>query len=168
VAPKVRCDMIVLFRAVVYATVFISVVLVILPARLLQWSGVSTIPSFGAQQVAGMIVALLGAALAIWCVLAFAVIGRGTPAPFDPPRRLVVRGPYRRVRNPMYIGAAIALSGAALFYGSLPMLAYVIAFLLLTHAFVRVYEEPTLRRLFGSEYERYSAAVRRWLPTRPT
>jgi len=159
--------MVVLFRAVVYATVFISLVLVFLPARILEWSGVSTIPGFGVQQAVGAIVVLLGATVAIWCVLTFALIGRGTPAPFDPPRRLVVRGPYRYVRNPMYIGAAMALSGAALFYRSLPMLAYLIAFLLLTHAFVRMYEEPTLRRMFGLEYERYCEAVRRWLPRRP-
>ena len=122
-------DMIVLFRAVVYATVFISLVLVFLPARILEWSGVSRIPSFGVQQAVGTIAVLLGASLAIWCVLTFALLGRGTPAPFDPPRRLVVRGPYRYVRNPMYIGAAIALSGAAVFYRSLPMLGYLIAFL---------------------------------------
>ena len=159
--------MVVLFRAVVYATVFISFVLVFLPARILEWSGVRTSPSFGVQEVVGMIVVLLGATIAIWCVLTFALIGRGTPAPFDPPRRLVVRGPYRYVRNPMYIGAAIALSGAAVFYRSLPMLGYLIAFLLLAHAFVRMYEEPTLRGLFGLEYERYCDAVRRWLPRWP-
>ena len=159
--------MVVLFRGVVYATVFISLVLVFLPARILEWSGVRTSASFGVQEIVGIIVVLLGATIAIWCVLTFALIGRGTPAPFDPPRRLVVRGPYRYVRNPMYIGAAMALSGAALFYRSLPMLAYLIAFLLLTHAFVRMYEEPTLRRMFGLEYERYCEAVRRWLPRRP-
>ena len=103
-------------------------------------------------------------ALALWCVLTFALVGRGTPAPFDPPRRLVVRGPYRFVRNPMYIGAAIALAGAALFYRSLPLLGYLALFLLVTHLFVCVYEEPTLRRAFGAEYEAYCRRVRRWWP----
>jgi len=94
-----------------------------------------------------------------------AFVGKGTPAPFDPPRRLVVRGPYRFVRNPMYIGAALALAGAALFYGSWPLLGYMGLFLLITHLFVRLYEEPVLRRLFGTEYEEYCRVVRRWRPS---
>ena len=68
---------------------------------------------------------MAGGALALWCILAFALVGKGTPAPFDPPRRLVVAGPYRYVRNPMYIGAGLALTGAAMFYGSLRLLSYV-------------------------------------------
>jgi protein-S-isoprenylcysteine O-methyltransferase Ste14 len=67
----------------------------------------------------------------------------------------------------MYIGAAVALSGTAVFYSSLATLAYLTAFLLVTHAFVRIDEEPTLRRTFGSMYEGYCSAVQRWLPGRP-
>jgi len=102
--------------------------------------------------------------IALWCVGAFAWIGKGTPAPFDPPRRLVIRGPYRFVRNPMYIGAATALAGAALFFRSLGLFAFVSGFLLVTHLFVLLYEEPTLRRLFGPEYADYCAHVDRWRP----
>ena len=98
------------------------------------------------------------------CVLTFALLGRGTPAPFDPPRRLVIRGPYRFVRNPMYIGAGLALGGAALFYNSVWLLAYVVLFLLAAHIFVVWYEEPTLRRTFGEEYDSYCRRVRRWWP----
>ena len=65
-----------------------------------------------------MVVGAIGAILALWCIATFIMIGRGTPAPFDPPRHLVVVGPYRLVRNPMYIGAALALAGAVLFYES--------------------------------------------------
>jgi protein-S-isoprenylcysteine O-methyltransferase Ste14 len=97
-------------------------------------------------------------------LLLIARIGRGTPAPFDPPRRLVIRGPYRFVRNPMYIGAGLALSGAALFYESLPLLIYGGAFLLACHLFVLSYEEPTLKRTFGPDYEAYCHRVRRWWP----
>ena len=64
-------------------------------------------------QVAGMVIGAAGGMVALWCVLTFAVIGRGTPAPFAPPRRLVTRGPYRFVRNPMYIGIGLILAGAA-------------------------------------------------------
>ena len=63
-----------------------------------------------------MIMVAIGTAMALWCVFAFVFIGKGTPAPFDPPRKLVVRGPYRFVRNPMYIGAGMTLAGAALHY----------------------------------------------------
>jgi protein-S-isoprenylcysteine O-methyltransferase Ste14 len=137
---------------------------VYLPARVLSWSGISRPPAIGVLQVAGMAVAAVGAALALWCVFTFALVGRGTPAPFDPPRRLVVRGPYRIVRNPMYIGAGLALSGAALFYQSIPLFAFTGLFFLITHLFVVVYEEPTLRRMFGAEYDAYSREVRRWRP----
>ena len=154
----------VLVRAITYAALFIGLVLVFLPARLLAWSGVARPGAFGPAQAVGMGVAALGGALALWCILAFAVIGRGTPAPFDPPRRLVVRGPYRFVRNPMYLGAAVALAGAALVYGSWALATYAGAFLLLMHAFVVAYEEPTLRATFGTDYDRYCAEVRRWRP----
>jgi len=76
----------------------------------------------------------------------------------------VIRVPYRFVRNPMYIGAGLALASAALFYESLPLLGYAGLFFLATHVFVVGYEEPTLRRTFGQEYEAYSRQVRRWWP----
>ena len=107
--------MFILVRAVTYAALFIGLVLVYLPGRFLAWSGIVRPAVIGAPQVAEMIIGTIGAAIALWCVFTFAFIGKGTPAPFDPPRRLVIRGPYRFVRNPMYIGAGIALAGAALF-----------------------------------------------------
>ena len=72
----------------------------------------------GPLHVSGAIVLILGASLALWCVLLFAVVGRGTPLPFDPPR-LVVRGPYRLVRNPMALGVGSVVAGAGLLYESL-------------------------------------------------
>lgn len=156
--------MFVVARAVTYATLFIGLVLVFVPVRLLSWSGETTSPPIGIAQVIGMLAAAVGGALALWCVLTFALLGRGTPAPFDPPRHLVVRGPYRYVRNPMYLGAATALAGAALYYHSTTLAAYAAAFLLLMHAFVVLYEEPTLRATFGAEYDFYCSQVRRWWP----
>ena len=154
--------MFVLIRALVYATLFIGLVLVFLPGQVLAWSGIVRPAAIGPPQIAGMIVGAAGAALALWCVLTFAVVGKGTPAPFDPPRRLVIRGPYRFVRNPMYVGAGLALAGAALFYESLAVLGYTVLFFVVTHLFVVLYEEPTLRHSFGEEYEAYCARVRRW------
>jgi protein-S-isoprenylcysteine O-methyltransferase Ste14 len=152
------------FRAIAYAALFTGLLLVYLPARLLSWSGIARPAAMAGPQIAGAIAAGAGALLALWCVFAFVRIGKGTPAPFDPPRRLVVRGPYRFVRNPMYIGGGLALGGAALFYESASLLAYAAAFLLAAHFFVVVYEEPTLRRGFGAEYEAYCQRVRRWRP----
>lgn len=156
--------MFVVVRTVTYAALFIGLVLIYLPARLLSWSGIVRPAAMEGPQIAGMIIGSTGAVVALWCVFTFAWIGRGTPAPFDPPRRLVVRGPYRFVRNPMYIGAGLALAGAALFYESVSLLAYGGIFLLAAHVFVVWYEEPTLRRIFGAEYEAYCRRVRRWWP----
>jgi protein-S-isoprenylcysteine O-methyltransferase Ste14 len=156
--------MFVFVRAVTYAALFIGFVLVYLPARLLSSLGIVRPAAMGVPQVVGMVIGAAGAAVALWCVFTFALVGKGTPAPFDSPRRLVIRGPYHFVRNPMYIGAGLALAGAALFYQSLPLLGYAGLFLIATHLFVISYEEPTLRRTFGQDYEAYCRHVRRWWP----
>jgi len=133
--------MFVIFRAITYVAVFTALLLIYLPSRVLLWSGIVRPATMHAPQIAGIILASIGASIAVWCIVTFAWIGKGTPAPFDPPRRLVVRGPYRFVRNPMYIGGALALAGAALFYLSLFLLAYSCIFLLAAYLFVLFYEE---------------------------
>ena len=157
--------MFVFFRAVTYATLFIGLALVYVPARLLSWFGIVRPAAIEVPQVVGMVIGTAGSAVALCCIFTFAFVGRGTPLPFDPPRRLVIQGPYRLVRNPMYIGAGLALAGAALCYESLPLLGYSGLFLLATHLFVMWYEEPALRRTFGQEYEAYCGRVRRWWPS---
>jgi protein-S-isoprenylcysteine O-methyltransferase Ste14 len=154
----------ILARAITYASLFIGLLLVYLPGRILFSAGISQPPAIGAWQVAGMLLGGCGAALALTCILTFVWVGRGTPAPFDPPRRLVVQGPYRFVRNPMYLGAGLALTGAALFYQSLRLFGYAGAFLVITHVFVVTYEEPTLRRSFDGDYQSYCKRVGRWWP----
>jgi protein-S-isoprenylcysteine O-methyltransferase Ste14 len=156
--------MFVLARAVTYASLFVGLLLVFLPARILAASGIARPARLGPVEIAGLGASVLGAALALWCILTFALVGRGTPAPFDPPRRLVVSGPYRFIRNPMYVGAVLALGGAALVFRSLTLLAYAVGFFLAAHAFVMWYEEPTLAHLFGSGYQAYRSTVPRWLP----
>jgi protein-S-isoprenylcysteine O-methyltransferase Ste14 len=154
-------------RAVTYATLFIALIFVYLPGRLLSWASVAQPTRIGATYVAGLILGTIGAAIALWCVFAFVLLGEGTPAPFDPPHRLVIAGPYRFVRNPMYIGAELALVGTALFYQSWWLMGYATLFFLATHLFVLRYEEPALRRTFGAEYEAYCNRVNRWLPKVP-
>jgi len=160
-APSV---LFVLARALVYSTLFIGFLLVFLPARLVVWSGMQGPVRIGVLQIAGVALGAVGAVIAVSCILTFVFVGRGTPAPFDPPRGLVIRGPYRFVRNPMYIGAAAALLGAALYYESFALGGYAAAFLVVMHLFVTVHEEPALRRSFGEDYDDYCARVRRWLP----
>ncbi len=105
-----------------------------------------------------------GAVLYLRCAWDFAVRGRGTPAPVDPPRELVVSGPYRYVRNPLYLGVLLMVVGEAALYRASVLLGYAGALLLAFHLFVVTYEEPTLRRKFGAAHERYCASVPRWLP----
>jgi protein-S-isoprenylcysteine O-methyltransferase Ste14 len=151
-------------RALIYASVFASLFFVFLPAQVLTWAGISGPEAYGPAQISGMIVTLAGVAVMVWCVASFATAGKGTPAPFDPPRRLVVRGPYRYVRNPMYVGAIIGLIGASLYFRSLALLGYTAVFWLAAHTFILMHEEPALRRSFGDDYAGYCRAVHRWRP----
>ena len=113
-------------------------------------------------------VMVAGAAIGLACVATFVFRGRGTPAPFDPPRQFVAVGLYRYVRNPMYIGGALLLAGFALFLRSGAALLFCLPWLLLAHIFVLLYEEPALRRRFGATYEEYCRTVPRWIPRSPT
>lgn len=108
-----------------------------------------------------------GAALYMWCVWNFAAVGRGTPGPWDAPSRVVATGPYRWVRNPIYIGALLVVLGEAWLFLSLPVLAYAGAMAVLCHLFVISYEERTLRRRFGDSYLEYRRTVPRWIPRPP-
>jgi len=155
----------IIFRTIIYATLFIAFVLIYLPSRVMSWTGLARPAAMGGPQILGILLGIAGALIALSCIVAFAWIGKGTPAPFDPPRRLVVRGPYRLVRNPMYIGAVLVLTGSALFYESAPLLAYCGLLFLAAHLVVVFYEEPTLRRSFGPDYEAYCDRVRRWWPS---
>jgi protein-S-isoprenylcysteine O-methyltransferase Ste14 len=116
---------------------------------------------------AGFVVATAGALLVATCIATFAIRGRGTPAPFDPPREFVASGPYRYVRNPMYIGAAAVILGAGLVVSSPSVAMLAVVFLVIMHLFVVVHEEPALSREFGESYEQYRASVHRWLISRP-
>ena len=115
----------------------------------------------------GWALAIAGGLLALYCVAVFAVHGRGTPAPFDPPQAFVVQGPYRYVRNPMYVGAICCLLGGGLIVRSTSILILGLGFWAVAHLFVLLYEEPALEREFGETFVQYRQLVRRWLPGRP-
>jgi len=114
----------------------------------------------------GVVALAAGVPLMLTCVVLFAIRGKGTPAPFDPPRTFVAFGPYRAVRNPMYIGGWLTIVGFAFVTQSSSVLVFSFAWLLLVHLFVVLYEEPTLTEKFGAPYDRYRATVPRWIPIR--
>ena len=120
--------------------------------------------SLGALQVLGLVCAAAGTVLLLACIWEFARSGRGTLAPVDPPRRLVVRGLYRYVRNPMYLSVTAILLGEALVARSEWLLLFWTIWFLVANLFVILYEERTLRRRFGDEYAEYTRRVGRWLP----
>ncbi len=109
----------------------------------------------------------LGTAIVLWCARDFTVKGRGTPAPIDPPKELVVQGLYRYVRNPMYVGAVLILVGHFGWFQALDLLLYLAFVWLAFHLFVVLYEEPALTRKFGDAYRDYRASVPRWIPRPP-
>lgn len=114
----------------------------------------------------GLLLIALGVALIMACIFEFARSGRGTLAPVDPPRELVVRGLYRYVRNPMYLSFTIIMLGEVMLTRSRALLLYWGVWFLAVNLMVLGYEEPTLRRRFGSSYEAYTQRVGRWLPRR--
>ncbi len=129
--------------------------------------GADSTVAWGPMQWLALVLGVLGAGVYTWCVWDFASRGRGTPAPIDAPRTLVVSGPYRYVRNPMYWGVLLVLVGEVAFFASGALLLYTLVWLGVVHLFVLLYEEPALRRRFDGSYEHYRGVVRRWIPGRP-
>jgi protein-S-isoprenylcysteine O-methyltransferase Ste14 len=115
----------------------------------------------------GLIPVLIGVTIYIWCAWDFTLIGKGTPAPFDPPKELVVKGLYRYVRNPMYVFVALALIGEAIFFETTILVVFAALAVIFFHLWVVLYEEPSLKRKFGETYERYCERVSRWVPRLP-
>lgn len=115
-------------------------------------------------RVAGIAILFLGLSLFSWCIALFARVGRGTLAPWDPTKHLVVVGPYRFVRNPMISAVLIILMGESLLLGSRVVALWAIGFFIINALYFRLLEEPGLEQRFGDEYRRYKAAVPRWIP----
>jgi len=150
----------VFLRAALVSTLFVSLWVWFIP----RWLAEGELhPRWGVLPIVLMVI---GGAIMLRCIWDFARTGRGTPAPFDPPRRLVVAGLYRYVRNPMYLGMAIFLVGEALLLPEITreMLIVLLAAWVAVTLFIFFYEEPTLRRLFGDDYATYCRNVRRWIP----
>ena len=151
------------FRGIVVSTAFVSTWAWI--AMVLRRRYDASLPPLpGWLWPLGVVLVVVGGLLALSCVVVFIGRGRGTPAPFDPPRAFVATGPYRFVRNPMYIGAIAVLEGAAMIFRSPSIAILGVVYWILAHALVLLYEERTLRTRFGESYALYRSRVRRWLP----
>jgi len=135
-------------------------VTVVVPALLLSDADLARWP----LAVLGAALIAAGLGMIAWTVSLFARVGRGTLAPWDPTERLVVRGPYRHVRNPMISGVLAVLLGEAALFGSLALLAWWAVVFGVNAVYFVLIEEPGLRERFGAEYEEYAARVPRWLP----
>jgi protein-S-isoprenylcysteine O-methyltransferase Ste14 len=146
-------------------SIFVPGTLTTLVPYLLLSSGIELVPvELSGFRFIGLIPIALGALLYLWCAWDFTFSGKGTPAPFDPPKEIVVGGLYRHVRNPMYVAALLVLIGEAILFESALILVYAAIVFSVFHLWIIFYEEPTLRRKFGASYEKYCLKVRRWIP----
>jgi len=119
----------------------------------------------GAVRFFGWIPLVAGVLIYLWTARDFTVSGKGTPAPIAAPRTLVVRGLYRYLRNPMYVGVLSVVIGEALLFESVALFIYALLLFPAFHMFVVFYEERVLRRQFGASYQHYCESVSRWVPS---
>jgi protein-S-isoprenylcysteine O-methyltransferase Ste14 len=156
------------FRAIIGSIVFLFVAPGIVAGLIPWWiSGYRMEPPLLGVELfrwLGAVLLLLGAVLLVETFARFALQGLGTPAPIAPTKSLVVTGSYRFVRNPMYVAVVSLILGQALLLGSLGTLVWGGIVWLTVHLFVLSYEEPTLSRTYGEQYDRYRSNVRRWIP----
>jgi protein-S-isoprenylcysteine O-methyltransferase Ste14 len=157
-------------RAAVGTVLFLlvapGVVAGVIPWLLTGWERGDAFGSLGLVRIAGAVLVAAGCTALLEAFARFVREGHGTPAPVAPTEHLVVGGLYRFVRNPMYLAVGATIAGQALLLGRSVLLAYAAAFFLAVAAFVRAYEEPTLARRYGAQYDAYRLAVPGWRPRR--
>ena len=154
--------------AVIGTAVFLflapGIVAGLVPWWISRWNMQAPLLGFAFFRVIGVLFIVVAIPILLESFGRFAFQGVGTPAPIFPTQHLVVKGFYRYVRNPMYVAVVSVILGQALLLGNIRVLAYVIFVWLAFHLFVLIYEEPTLRKSFGAEYETFCAHVPRWIP----
>ena len=155
-------------RAILGSVLFLvlapGTVIGLIPWWISKWKVQPAPPGFLLIQLLGVLLLVTGILILLEAFARFALQGIGTPAPVLPTRHLVVTGFYRYVRNPMYVALVLAVLGQSMIQGNLNLVIYGGFVWLITHLFVVVYEEPTLRRTFGDDYNEFCANVPRWIP----
>ena len=151
-------------RSIFFTILFPGTVTVLIPYWLISSRAGEVTSPRPVISYLGLPLIAVGAAALLWCIWDFFAAGRGTLAPIDPPKQLVVRGLYRNVRNPMYFAVVTILLGEAFFFRSATVLVEAAIFFGCANLFILLYEEPALQRKFGESYEQYRQRVGRWIP----
>jgi protein-S-isoprenylcysteine O-methyltransferase Ste14 len=154
----------VLLKTLIFTILVPCTVTIYIPYLLLSSPSAPPPMEIGPIRYSGSIPILIGTLIYLRCAFDFTFAGRGTPAPIDPPKELVVKGLYRYVRNPMYVGVLSILLGETILFPSRPLFTYTAVVFLFFNLFVLLYEEPILRHKFGESYQRYCKSVPRWIP----
>jgi len=151
-----------------WGAVFVWLVFFYVPSRFMEWNDELGWPVWrtGPTRILGVVLIVAGAGVMLYCTGLFAKVGRGTPVPAAPPERLVIQGPYRYSRNPIYVADVAVWLGIFLVEGHAALLLYAVVATLLVELVIVAWEEPDLRGRFGSEYDAYRERVPRWLPLR--
>lgn len=156
----------ILLKTIIFTFLVPGTVVVLFPYWLLSSPSAPQPMPLGLVRFIGVLPIGIGAAIYLWCAWDFTFAGRGTPAPIDPPKKLVVHGLYRYVRNPMYVGIFSILLGEALLFASPRLIEYTAVVFICFLLVVVLYEEPVLRWKFGESYRQYCKNVPRWIPRR--
>lgn len=154
-------------RAILLLPTVVAVIvpgIIILRTKAADFGWSLTFPLSLVPLLLGILLMGLGLTLMLKTITLFAVVGKGTLAPWEPPRKLVARGIYRYVRNPMISGVFFVLVGEATVFGSRPLFTWFIIFLLINLIYIPLLEEPMLEKRFGQDYLLYKRNVPRWIP----
>jgi protein-S-isoprenylcysteine O-methyltransferase Ste14 len=156
------------FASIVGSAIFLVIapgtVAVLVPWWISRWQINQPWHGIYPLRLVGILLIIFGGGVLLDSFARFAIQGLGTPAPVMPTKHLVVTGLYRYVRNPMYVGVFSAIVGQALLFANFKVLVYGVCMFSVAACFVLLYEEPTLRRTFGAEYDQFCANVPRWIP----
>jgi protein-S-isoprenylcysteine O-methyltransferase Ste14 len=142
-----------------------GIFMIVLPALMIYLNNMARLPLINnlVLRLSGILMIFLGILLFIYPSILFLRFGKGTPAPIDPPKKLVIKSIYKKTRNPIYLGYFSVLLGIFLLFGHILLLAYAILIMVFMHIYVTRYEEPKLKERFGKDFERYMKKVPRWL-----
>lgn len=153
----------IILKTIIFVVVVPGIVLLYVPYEIVT-SSFNTTFHLGILRFVAFVPWVLGISTSLWCIWDFMFKGKGTPAPIDPPKELVVEGLYKFVRNPMYVGIMLILLGHILWFRSLLLILYAVGLFIAVHLFVVFYEEPHLQKRFGDSYKFYFQRVPRWFP----
>lgn len=153
-----------LLRTIFFTLLFPGSVTVLIPYFLITSDPNLRFPSNAWLGLGGLILIIAGYSGLLTCIREFYTVGQGTLAAIDPPKKLVVKGLYRYVRNPMYVSVITVLLGESIFFWSVRILWEALIFGIIVNIYVRFFEEPKLQSEFGREYQKYTQSVRRWIP----